>query len=262
MEQFEDGPLEFIRLDLALPGAGAPAAVTTRRQATADVLQALVRSRYEAEATEIVGKWIREGLAAYQGTKGKGGDAWKAEDNAVALLAVVAARGGTAQHGVTSTNSFVDVVKFFSDHVFSDLQAAAGTVEPILQVDAIRYLYTFRNQLTDDGMVVAHERAAALCAAAAGASSGLGHYVCHTYAPITIDRALFIKKGRPLLFMQADSHDIAPALPDAILSKIESAGSAERVAENDHLTTASDTSMSVLAVFPNISEGLPYISEV
>ncbi|KZP17104.1 hypothetical protein FIBSPDRAFT_865257 [Athelia psychrophila] len=84
MEQFEDGPLEFIRLDLALPSAGAPAAVTTRRQATADVLQALVRSRYEAVATEI-------------GTKGKGGDAWKAEDSALALLAVVAARGGTAQ---------------------------------------------------------------------------------------------------------------------------------------------------------------------
>lgn len=48
---------------------------------------------------------------------------------------------------MTSTNSLVDVVKFFSDHVFADLQAAAGAVEPILQVDAIRYLYTFRNQV-------------------------------------------------------------------------------------------------------------------
>ncbi|KZP17149.1 hypothetical protein FIBSPDRAFT_934227 [Athelia psychrophila] len=121
-----------------------------------------------------------------------------------------------------------------------DLQAAAGTVEPILQVDAIRYLYTFRNQLADDGMVVAHERAAALCAAAAGALSELGHYVCYTYAPITIDRALFIKKGRLLLFMQADSHAIAPALPNAILLKIESAGSAERVAEKRRLPYISE----------------------
>ena len=99
MEQFEDDPLEFIRLDLALPGsgAGATADVTTRRQAAADVLQALVGSGYEAEATEIVGKWIGEGLAAYQSTKGKGGDGWKAKDSAVYLLTAVATRGGTAQ---------------------------------------------------------------------------------------------------------------------------------------------------------------------
>jgi exportin-2 (importin alpha re-exporter) len=36
-------------------------------------------------------------------------------------------------------------------------------------------------------------------------------------------------------FTQTDIHDISPALLDAILSKIEGAGSAEKVAENDHL---------------------------
>jgi hypothetical protein len=51
------------------------------------------------------------------------------------------------QHGVTATNALVDVVKFFSDNVFEDLQAASGSVHPILQVDAIRFLYTFRNQV-------------------------------------------------------------------------------------------------------------------
>ncbi|KZP14142.1 hypothetical protein FIBSPDRAFT_115520 [Athelia psychrophila] len=101
-------------------------------------------------------------------------------------------------------------------------------------------------------MVVAHERAAALCAAAAGALSGLGHCVCYTYAPITIDRALFIKKGRLLLFMQADSHAIALALPNAILLKIESAGSAEWVAENDHLTTCVFPSPSPHPISPSL----------
>lgn len=48
---------------------------------------------------------------------------------------------------MTSINAQVDVVKFFSDHVFQDLQAAHGTVHPILQVDAIRFLLTFRNQV-------------------------------------------------------------------------------------------------------------------
>jgi hypothetical protein len=36
-------------------------------------------------------------------------------------------------------------------------------------------------------------------------------------------------------FTQTDIHDLSPALLDAILSKIEGAGSAEKVAENDHL---------------------------
>ena len=53
----------------------------------------------------------------------------------------------SGKHGVTSTNALVDVVKFFSDHVFEDLQAATGIVNPFLQVDAIRFLLTFRNQV-------------------------------------------------------------------------------------------------------------------
>lgn len=51
------------------------------------------------------------------------------------------------QLGVTSTNVLVDVVDFFGQNVFSDLQAAPGSVHPILTVDAIKFLYTFRNQV-------------------------------------------------------------------------------------------------------------------
>jgi exportin-2 (importin alpha re-exporter) len=98
MEQFEDDPLEFIRLDLSLPGsgAGATADVTTRRQAAADVLQALVSSGYESEATEIVGTWIGTGLAQYNANR-NAEDAWKAKDSAVYLLTAVATRGSTTQ---------------------------------------------------------------------------------------------------------------------------------------------------------------------
>jgi hypothetical protein len=39
--------------------------LATRRQAAADVLQTLVSSGYEAEATEIVGAWINTGLGEY-----------------------------------------------------------------------------------------------------------------------------------------------------------------------------------------------------
>ncbi|GLB42771.1 putative importin alpha re-exporter [Lyophyllum shimeji] len=223
VEQFEDDPLEWIRLDLALPLAGA-ADTATRRQAAADVLQALVGSGYEAETTEIVGAWIGTGLAEY--SKDREG-MWRSKDSAVYLLTALATRGATSQHGVTSTNTLVDVVKFFSDHVFQDLQAEPGTVHPILQVDAIRFLYTFRNQLTKPQLL------SVLPLLARHLRSE--NYVAYTYAAITIDRVLFIKHGNQLIFAQADIHEFAADLADALLTKIESAGTPEKVAENDHL---------------------------
>jgi exportin-2 (importin alpha re-exporter) len=85
----------------------------------------------------------------------------------------------------------VDVVGFFGKNVFQDLQDNTGSVHPILQVDAIRFLYTFRNQLTKEQllsvipMLENHIKSS--------------NYVCYTYAAITIERILFIKKNQQLL---------------------------------------------------------------
>lgn len=92
IEQFEDDPLEFIRLDLALSSTGTDLA--TRRHSAADVLQALVSSGYESEATEIVGTWINTGLAEYGNNKAEN---WRAKDSAIYLLTAVATRGSTSQ---------------------------------------------------------------------------------------------------------------------------------------------------------------------
>ncbi|KAJ4471965.1 CAS/CSE protein [Lentinula aciculospora] len=222
IEQFEDDPLEYIRLDLAVSAAGTDTA--TRRQSAMDVLQTLVSTGYETEATEIVGGWINKGLTEYQSNKAAN---WKSKDTAIYLLTAVATRGVTTQQGVTSTNALVDVVKFFSDHVFQDLQAAPGSVQPILQVDAIRFLYTFRNQLTKPQLL------SVLPLLIKHLDSD--NYVTYTYAAITIDRVLFIRQNGQLLFTQADIRDFASDLLGVLLSKIERAGSAEKVAENDHL---------------------------
>ena len=95
------------------------------------------------------------------------------------------------QQGVTSTNALVDVVKFFSEHVFEDLQAQPNDVHPILQVDAIRFLYSFRNQLTKDQLL----SVLPLLLRHLGSSN----YVCYSYAAITIERILFIKQENRLL---------------------------------------------------------------
>ena len=194
LEQFEDDPLEYIRLDLALPsmgGIGLSNDAVTRRQAAADVLRALVSSGSEAEATEVTGAWIGQGLNEYNANKTKN---WRAKDTAIYLLTAVATRGSTTQHGVTSTNALIDVVQFFSDNVFADLQAAPGTIHPILQVDAIRFLYTFRNQLTKPQLL------SVLPTLVQHLSSD--NYVCYTYAAISIERILFIRQGNQLMCVQ------------------------------------------------------------
>ncbi|OSC99927.1 Cse1-domain-containing protein [Trametes coccinea BRFM310] len=227
LEQFEDDPLEYIRLDLALPsmgGLGVSNDAVTRRQAAAEVLRALVSSGLEAETTEVTGAWIGQGLNEYAANKAEN---WRAKDTAIYLLTAVATRGSTTQHGVTSTNALIDVVQFFSDHVFQDLQAEPGTIHPILQVDAIRFLYTFRNQLIKPQLL------SVLPSLVRHLSSE--NYVCYTYAAISIERILFIRQGNQFMFTAADVKDIAPQTLDAILSKIEKAPTPEKVAENDYL---------------------------
>ena len=101
VEQFEDDPLEYVRLDLSLPsssgglGLGSHDAVT-RRQAAADVLRALVSSGLEAETTEVARFWIEQGLESYAKHRASE-EGWKYKDTAVYLLTAVASRGSTAQ---------------------------------------------------------------------------------------------------------------------------------------------------------------------
>ena len=98
IEQFEDDPLEFIRLDLSVPSTsagtigGTSSEAVTRRQAAADVLKALVVGGLEEETTEVVGSLIQKGLEAYSSNPR---DNWRSKDVAVYLLGAIATRGST-----------------------------------------------------------------------------------------------------------------------------------------------------------------------
>ncbi|EIW74080.1 importin alpha re-exporter [Coniophora puteana RWD-64-598 SS2] len=241
VELLEDDPLEYVRRDLAsVPGvqiaslgigggvgaggSGAAASEGTRRQAAADVLQALVSAGFGTETTSVVGRFVTEGLAAYAGNPA---ERWQAKNSAVFLFGAVAVGSGSVQHGITSTNSQVDVVQFFSENVYADLEAQPGQTHPVLQIDAIRFLLMFRNQLTK------HQLLSVLPLLVRHLSADM--YVVYTYAAITIDRILALKRENRLLFSQADIHEAAPELLNAVLAKIEKAGTPEKVAENDHL---------------------------
>jgi exportin-2 (importin alpha re-exporter) len=99
IEQFEDDPLEFIRIDMSLPTSSAGAASfsssgggegTTRRHAAAEVIRSLVSSGHDADTTELVWDWVQNGLQHYASNSAEN---WKAKDSAVFLMSAVAARG-------------------------------------------------------------------------------------------------------------------------------------------------------------------------
>ncbi|KAM0752941.1 putative importin-alpha export receptor [Meredithblackwellia eburnea MCA 4105] len=216
-EMFEDDALEYIRRDLE------SASSETRRQAASDFTKALME-QFEGQVTSIVTQYISAYLTQYasdpQGS-------WRSKDTAIFLLTSIASKGSTVQHGVTSTNALVDIIKFFSDHILSDLQAPASSVNPIIQADAIKYLYTFRNQLTKDQLLsvlpllVPHLKNPS--------------FVIHTYAAMTIERILFIKQNGTLMFNHVDIGPYALPILEALFVIILSGGTPQLIAANDHL---------------------------
>lgn len=152
----------------------------TRRQAASDFTRALME-QFEHQVTAIVTQYVGAYLSVSLCASAKGVTElilvqqqyaadlktnWKSKDTAIFLLTSIASLGSTVQvrlgdergkgeadaasctqQGVTSTNALVDVIKFFSENILGDLQAPAGAVHPIIQADAIKFLYTFRNQV-------------------------------------------------------------------------------------------------------------------
>lgn len=99
VEQFEDDPLEYIRRDLSLSGAGASGTSGSemgRRGAATELLRALLGVGLEAQVTKMAEDSVGRLMGMYAAGQG-GDDAWANKDTAVYLLSAVAARGSTQQ---------------------------------------------------------------------------------------------------------------------------------------------------------------------
>ncbi|WFD28155.1 importin-alpha export receptor [Malassezia nana] len=219
-EIFEDNPMEYIRRDLE-----QSIEVDTRRRAASEFVRALLEP-FAEPVTAIASRHIHAYLAEYRANPAQN---WRRKDAALYLLTSIAAQGSSAQYGVSATNARVDVVQFFSEHVLEDLQpgSAAAQAHPILQVDAIKYLYTFRNQLTKAQLLsvlpllIHHLRAT--------------HYVTCTYAAISIERILFLRQQGQRMFTPEDMGLMSQDILQALLATVEQHTTPERVAENDHM---------------------------
>jgi exportin-2 (importin alpha re-exporter) len=218
IEQFEDEPIEYIRRDLE--GSDAD----TRRRAATDFLRKLLE-KFEGLVTKVVGRYITHYLSTFTANPST---EWKSKDTAVYLFSAIAAKGViTSNHGVKTTNSLVDIVEFFQNSIANDLIADTG-VEPILKVDAIKFLYTFRSQLTKAQWSAAFPPLVKNLAST--------NYVVYTYAAIAVERVLFLTNDAGQQIFGKD--EIAPFSKDLLehlFQLIEKDAAPEKIQENEFL---------------------------
>ncbi|KAJ5504865.1 hypothetical protein N7463_007739 [Penicillium fimorum] len=237
-ELFEDEPIEFIRRDLE--GSDSE----TRRRAATDFLRKLAE-KFEEPVTQVVLKYTQHYLAEYA----KDSSNWKAKDTATYLYSAIAAKGtATSSHGVTATNQLVSITDYFQQNLAADLVNEDG-VHPILKVDAIKYLYTFRSIITKEQwqqvlpVLVKHL-----------ASS---NFVVYTYAAIALERVLFLtdSQGQPVI-PPTEITPLANDLLEHIFQLIQSDPAPEKVQENEFLMRC------VMRVLVVIKEGVVPFTDV
>lgn len=212
IEMFEDEPIEYIRRDLE--GSDTD----SRRRAATDFLRQL-QGKFEQLVTSVASRYINHYLE-------QGKTNWKDKDTAISLFLSIAAKGSvTASHGVKTVNPLVNVVDFFQQHVANDL---VSDVEPISKVDAIKYLYTFRSQLTKEQWQAAFQPLFQ--------QMGSSNYVVYTYAAICVERLLFLtNESGARIFGRADIEPFAKDLLDHLFKLVEKENNPAKMQENEFL---------------------------
>ncbi|KAF4553980.1 Importin alpha re-exporter-like protein [Elsinoe fawcettii] len=238
VELFEDEPIEYIRRDLE--GSDSD----TRRRAATDFLRALME-QFENLTTEVVTQYINHYVA--EGAKDPTNN-WKAKDTAVYLFSSIAAKGTvTSVRGVTATNPQVNILDFFQNNIATDLTNEAS--HPLLKVDAIKYLYIFRSQLTKE------QWQAAFPLLVNHLSSS--NYVVYTYAAIAVERVLYMTDDNRQSFISRETvTPLARELLQHLFLLITKDVKPEKIQENEFLMKA------VMRVLIVIREGVVQILDM
>ncbi|KAK5234030.1 importin-alpha export receptor [Exophiala xenobiotica] len=236
VEMFEDEPIEFIRRDLE--GSDSE----TRRRAAGDFLRQL-SDQFEQSVTQIATALIQQCLQQFSSNPSEN---WRSKDTAVSLFYALASKGATTStHGVTKTNSLVDIGDFFSTNLASDLQ---NETQPLIKVDAIKYLYVFRSIITKEQwqqvmpLLVNH--------------LGNSNYCVYTYAAVAVERVLAMtdETGKPVI----DPASIAPLASDLLehlFSLVEKDRAPEKVQENEFVMRC------IMRVLIILREGVSTVAE-
>lgn len=222
IELFEDDPIEYIRRDLENSD------YDTRRKSSTNFLNEL-KIKNENLTTNILLKHIEDNFKQYSMNQQSN---WKYKDLCTYLFSSLAMNGNLTSIGVTNTNKLVNILDFFTNHIYQDL--TGSVVHPILKVDAIKYIYTFRNQLNKAQLIEILPILASFLES--------DEFVLYTYSAITIERILSIREGvssSTLIFNKSDLSNSSNILLTNFFKLIMKQNSSpEKLAENEFLMKA------------------------
>ncbi|XP_054162463.1 exportin-2-like [Oppia nitens] len=137
-ELFEDNPEEYIRRDIE----GSD--VDTRRRAACDLVKSLSRY-FEKEMTQVFSQYIQLMLQKYAENPLAN---WRNKDAVIYLVTSLSVKTGTSRLGATSTSDLVNITEFYVNVIRPDLERQNLNETPVLRADGLKYLMTFRNQLS------------------------------------------------------------------------------------------------------------------
>lgn len=217
-EIFEDDPIEYTRRDL--DGSD----VDSRRKSCIDFIRSL-KEVNEGLITNEMMSYINQFLSDY-----KLNGNWKSKDLSIFLFCGIASRGTLTNSGVNGVNIMVDVVDFFSTNIYPDL--VNEVPHQILKVDAIKYIFMFRNQLTKDQLIQTFPLLSSHFQS--------DNYVVYTYTAITIEKILSSRNSSNHHEMMFNKNDIPVDVSQGLLMNLfrlmfKKGETPEKLAENEFL---------------------------
>lgn len=175
IEIFEDNPEEYIRKDIERSD------VDTRRRAASDLVQAL-STQFEKQVVAIFSSYV---TALLQESATDPKKNWRQKDVALFLVTTLASRAQTKKHGTTKASELINISQFYESTVLPDLNDQDVNCLPVIKADGMRYISTFRQQLSKDTVLQTIPNLIRYLSSEVP--------VVHTYACHSIERLLTIK---------------------------------------------------------------------
>ncbi|OMJ30372.1 Exportin-2 [Smittium culicis] len=215
-ELFEDDPIMYVKRELEGYEADS------RRNASSELVRGMLE-QFGAETTQAMLQFIMAKLDEYSKNPSLN---WKSKDTAQFMVSSISTMASVKSLGVTQTNNLVDLNDFFQSQILTHLtNINSDSDSPILKSNSIKYIYIFRNQLTDSNIELSIPL--------------LVEHISHnspavsTFATLTIERIFVLKRNNSLLFNEAKVIPFVQPIFDKVFSQLISKPTPEKLAEND-----------------------------
>lgn len=212
-ELFEDNPMDFIRRDIE--GSDGD----TRRSAARDLVRGLLR-HFHGQVTQICLGLVQSMLAEYAKDPA---NKWRLKDVSINLVIAIAVQKQSKLRGVSELNAAIPIMDFFSAHIAPEMAKPNDDLK-MLKAGSIKFVSTFRNQLTADMMQQLVPMLIQMLVP--------NQFVVHTYAASCLERLLTVKEANGQLRYGAAS--LTPSVP-TLLQKLFGILEQPNYPENDYL---------------------------